>query len=156
MTSPTGAELPDLVGGRVSTVTTPQVDELHATYFDTDELALAVAGVTLRRRTGGADPGWHLKLPADDDIRVEVRRALGHGVRAPVALSRMLTAATTGKPLSPVMTVHTRRTTRELVDGDGDGTVIAVVADDAVAADACCACGLPAPARRRDRAPSAG
>lgn len=128
------AELPDLVGGRVSTVTAPRVDELYATYYDTDELALAAAGVSLRRRTGGPDPGWHLKLPADDDTRVEVRRALGRGMRAPVALSGMLTATSIGQPLSPMMTVHTRRTYRELVDGDG--TVIAVVADDAVTAAA--------------------
>ena len=40
--------------------------ELAATYFDTTDLALATAGVTLRRRTGGEDAGWHLKLPMSD------------------------------------------------------------------------------------------
>ncbi|MEJ7689436.1 MAG: hypothetical protein WKF76_02825 [Nocardioidaceae bacterium] len=33
-------------------MTAPRVDELYATYYDTDELALAAAGVSLRRRTG--------------------------------------------------------------------------------------------------------
>src|SRR4051794_41764528 len=36
---------------------------LTATYFDTDDLLLAAAGLTLRRRTGGGDAGWHPKAP---------------------------------------------------------------------------------------------
>lgn len=127
-----GAELPDLVGGLVSKLGPAQVDELYATYFDTDDLALANAGVSLRRRTGGTDSGWHLKLPAHNDTRIEIRRALGRGIRVPGPLARMLIAATTGRPLSPMMTIHTLRTVRELV-GKG-GTVIALVADDAVTA----------------------
>ncbi|MGH3366008.1 MAG: CYTH domain-containing protein, partial [Nocardioidaceae bacterium] len=50
--------------------------QLEATYFDTAELALAAAGVTLRRRTGGDDAGWHLKIPAGDG-RDELREPLG-------------------------------------------------------------------------------
>ena len=34
-----------------------------ALYFDTADLALAARRITLRRRDGGADEGWHLKLP---------------------------------------------------------------------------------------------
>ena len=37
---------------------------LDAIYHDTKDLRLLRAGVTLRRRTGGQDAGWHLKLPA--------------------------------------------------------------------------------------------
>jgi len=37
---------------------------LDAIYYDTADLRLIRAGITLRRRTGGEDAGWHLKLPA--------------------------------------------------------------------------------------------
>jgi inorganic triphosphatase YgiF len=40
---------------------------LEAIYFDTVDLALAAHGITLRRRTGGHDAGWHLKLPLGPD-----------------------------------------------------------------------------------------
>lgn len=40
----------------------PRVDTLEAVYFDTHTHVLAARGITLRRRTGGADAGWHLKL----------------------------------------------------------------------------------------------
>ena len=36
---------------------------LEAIYYDTAGLDLAARGITLRRRTGGTDQGWHLKLP---------------------------------------------------------------------------------------------
>ena len=57
-----GFAMPDLslTGARV--VRQPAVN-LAATYFDTEDLRLARFGVTLRRRTGGTDEGWHLKLP---------------------------------------------------------------------------------------------
>src|SRR5690348_17800626 len=35
-----------------------------------------------RRRTGGPDAGWHLKLPAAKQGRIEVRRGLGRSERA--------------------------------------------------------------------------
>src|SRR3569623_1056147 len=44
-----------------------------AVYFDTADLRLAAAGLTLRRRTGGDDAGWHLKVPAGTATRSEVR-----------------------------------------------------------------------------------
>ena len=36
---------------------------LTAAYLDTDDLRLARWRVSLRRREGGTDEGWHLKLP---------------------------------------------------------------------------------------------
>jgi CYTH domain-containing protein len=45
-------------------VTEPVTIHLEAVYFDTPDLRLARRGSTLRRRTGGEDEGWHLKLPA--------------------------------------------------------------------------------------------
>src|SRR3712207_6771259 len=41
---------------------------LEAVYFDTPDLQLAAAGVTLRRRTGGGDSGWHLRSPAGAEV----------------------------------------------------------------------------------------
>lgn len=54
---------------------------LAATYFDTADLRLAAAGLTLRRRTGGDDAGWHLKVPAGTGSRSEVRLPLGRAAR---------------------------------------------------------------------------
>ncbi len=56
--------LPDLVSaGAVRAADDLGVATLDATYFDTDDLRLAREGITLRRRTGGDDEGWHVKLP---------------------------------------------------------------------------------------------
>ena len=51
---------------------------LEAVYFDTPGHDLAAHRVTLRRRTGGSDAGWHLKLPAGP----------GHPHRGPGAARR--------------------------------------------------------------------
>jgi hypothetical protein len=56
--APDLSELPDVVA-----VDPPVTHQLEATYLDTAELHLARAGITLRRRTGGEDAGWHLKIP---------------------------------------------------------------------------------------------
>ena len=40
---------------------------LDAVYYDTPGHDLATHHITLRRRTGGTDAGWHLKLPAGPD-----------------------------------------------------------------------------------------
>ncbi|GAB2688927.1 hypothetical protein GCM10027194_23870 [Thalassiella azotivora] len=107
--------------------------ELSATYFDTADLRLAAAGLTLRRRTGGDDAGWHLKVPAGDDTRTEVRRPLGRATRTvPAALRRMVRAVTADAPLQPVVEVTTRRAVRRLVDATGQ--VLVELADDRVTA----------------------
>ncbi|MEK8143222.1 CYTH domain-containing protein [Streptomyces sp. M10(2022)] len=56
--------LPDLrrVAG-VSDVVHQGVMELDAVYYDTADLRLAAGSLTLRRRTGGDDAGWHLSSP---------------------------------------------------------------------------------------------
>ena len=47
------AQLPSLAGvPRVARVTGPTTYDVEATFVDTPELALTLAGVTLRRRTG--------------------------------------------------------------------------------------------------------
>ena len=109
-------DLSDIAG--VATVTKPRVQRLEAVYFDTDDLRLMRAGVTLRRRTGGDDAGWHLKVPtADDTGRTEVHAPLGRSTRQPPQrLRSAATAWTRDASLIPVATVHTRRLVRRLRD----------------------------------------
>ncbi|WP_148613272.1 CYTH and CHAD domain-containing protein [Nocardioides rubriscoriae] len=121
--------LPDLGALRgVASVTEPRTATLVATYLDTDDLSLLRAGVTLRRRTGGDDEGWHLKVPAGDG-RDEVHRPLGtEGV--PADLARLVLGWTRGRVLGPVALIETVRTTTQL--RDDTGAVLAEVADDVV------------------------
>jgi CHAD domain-containing protein len=60
----------------VDVVDAPTTTVLEAVYFDTDDLRLAAAKITFRRRVGGADEGWHLKLPAGKDSREEIHSPL--------------------------------------------------------------------------------
>jgi inorganic triphosphatase YgiF len=124
--------LPDLgsVPG-VASVTGPEVYQLSATYFDTDDLRLAGHRVTLRRRTGGTDEGWHLKLPLRPGTRRELQVPLSEGTgTVPPRLEAMVAGSTGGEPLRPVAVLDTRRTVRRLT-GPG-GEVLAEVADDEV------------------------
>src|ERR1700712_3009044 len=66
-----------LIAAGVVGAADPVVFELDAVYFDTAELDLLRSKLTLRRRTGGEDAGWHLKLPAAAGARTEVGLALG-------------------------------------------------------------------------------
>src|SRR3954454_3765058 len=104
---------------------------LEATYFDTADLRLATAGLTLRRRTGGDDTGWHLEVPAGTGARSEVRLPLGRATRTvPESLLNMVWAQSRGAPLRPVAEISTDRTVRRLVDATGQ--VLAELADDRV------------------------
>lgn len=85
---------------------------LTATYYDTDDLRLARFGATLRRRTGGRDAGWHLKLPQGVGVRDEVQLPLSSGRpgQVPQALSTLVLGMTRGAPLAALVTQRTRRT----------------------------------------------
>ncbi len=111
----------------------PVRHRLVATYFDTVDLRLTSAGLTLRRRTGGEDAGWHLKAPAGPGACSEVRLPRGRGTRTvPVPLQKMVWAQSLGSALRPVAEIVTDRTVRRLVDVTG--RVLAEVADDRVTA----------------------
>lgn len=59
---PDGAALPRFTEHPlVISVSPPEVSELTALYFDTEDLQLGRQGSALRYRTGGHDAGWHLK-----------------------------------------------------------------------------------------------
>ncbi|MGH3241650.1 MAG: CHAD domain-containing protein [Spirillospora sp.] len=126
-----GFVLPELDGlPGVATVTEPEVRELHATYFDTADLRLAAHGITLRRRRGGTDAGWHLKMPAGPDSKQELRAPLGRPLVVPARLAGLVAAYTREAELCPVATLETARTVVRLLAGDG--TELAEVADDLV------------------------
>lgn len=105
---------------------------LAAVYFDTPGHDLAAHRVTLRRRTGGPDAGWHLKLPAGPDTRTEVRAPLGPEV--PDELRDVVTGIVRDRPLTPVARIHTVRSVVVLRDDRGE--VLAEFCDDQVTASA--------------------
>jgi CHAD domain-containing protein len=94
--------------------------------------------LTLRRRTGGEDAGWHLKLPAAAGARTEVGVDLEPGntepltAAVPAGLAELVHGAARGRPLRPVARIRNRRTVRRLLDGAG--TPLVEVADDQVTA----------------------
>ncbi|BBX91975.1 CYTH and CHAD domain-containing protein [Mycolicibacterium boenickei] len=109
--------------------------QLDAVYFDTPDRDLAAHRITLRRRTGGPDAGWHLKLPAGVDTRTEVRAPLGTATdTVPEDLRDIVLAIVRDRPLSPVARISTQRSV-EVLHGD-DGTALAEFCDDRVTASA--------------------
>ncbi len=133
---PAGARLPALSDlPMVATETDAGEQRLEAEYYDTDDLRLIRAGVTLRRRRGGSDAGWHLKLPAGGDSRDEIRLPLGRaGRKVPAELAGLVRVHTRGEALRPVARISTKRQVRLLLDHDG--TSLAEVAVDDVSAQA--------------------
>ncbi len=119
-------DLSDLVptGGRLASAT----HRLSAVYYDTEPALLRPLGITLRRREGGPDAGWHLKLPAGDG-RTEVHsRARADAV--PTALTRRVAGIVGGQRLLPVATIDTTRHTVQLLAAEGE--LVLEVADDHV------------------------
>jgi hypothetical protein len=126
-----GQPIPDLVGvGGVDSTATAVEMVLTATYFDTAEHALSSAGATLRRRTGGEDDGWHLKLSVAEGERLEVHRPLGRSLTPPTALTSLVRAFAGSHEIGPVAVLTTRRTVHRLLDSDG--RALAELADDTV------------------------
>ncbi len=122
----------------------PVRHHLAATYFDTADTRLAAGKITLRRRTGGTDAGWHLKLPAGQNARQELHVPLsaedaGEGtggadaqVEVPDRLAALVAGVTGGLPLAPIAVLDTERTVVTLTGHDG--RVVAEIADDVVTA----------------------
>jgi CHAD domain-containing protein len=131
-----GVELPgwsELAG--VQGLVGPEEQTLEAVYYDTEDLRLARAGVTLRRRRGGDDAGWHLKLPVGGDSRDEVRVADARATRRrtpPAELVGLTRSVARGAALGPVAELTTTRRRWRLTDADG--RVLVEVVDDHVSA----------------------
>jgi CHAD domain-containing protein len=124
-------EVPDLssclpAGGRVRErlpVT------LMATYYDTPDLRLARAGVSLRYRRGDRQP-WTVKLPSGTPgTRHEISRP-GLPPTVPRDLAELVFAYARGGPLTPATVIRTVRRAVEL--RDADDAVLAELADDTV------------------------
>jgi inorganic triphosphatase YgiF len=130
-----GFVLPDLSGLEGRTKATGRKRYyLSATYFDTDELDLIKNRITLRRRVGGPDEGWHLKLPVRKDTRQEIRTPLSEGDpgSVPAQLAAQVQDVTAGRPLHPIAILDTERTVVTLTGQAGEP--LAEVADDLVTA----------------------
>jgi inorganic triphosphatase YgiF len=122
---------PDFVGVADGvTAADPVTHHLAATYYDTTDTRLAAAKITLRRRTGGTDAGWHLKLPGGGaDARREVHAPLSDEL--PDSLAARVAEVTGGAPIVPIAAISTERT---VVTLSASGRAVAEVADDRVTA----------------------
>jgi CHAD domain-containing protein len=119
---PSLTDLAELDG--VSTIGRAVEHELEAVYFDTADFVLAQHGTTLRRRTGGDDAGWHLKLARQGDTRTELHLPLGRATKT--VPKELLTPArwlVRNRRLGPVVRVRTHRLVHTLLDADGRALV---------------------------------
>ena len=119
-------ELADLLpeGGRIENAT----HRLVNTYYDTPDADLQRMRLTLRKRTGGPDAGWHLKLPAGN-ARTELHSG-SRGNAVPKALADPLLGVRRGQDLLPVARLTTTRYVLQLLDDSG--VLLIEVADDQV------------------------
>lgn len=108
--------------------------QLVSAYFDTEDLDLLARGITVRRRHGDADTGWHAKVPADK-ARTEIRLPLSAGDESaiPGEMKDLLVGASLGKSLAKVATLTSLRRAHLLKDREG--AVVAELADDTVTVD---------------------
>jgi len=138
------SQIPSLVGiDGVAEIVGHDPVNLTAVYYDTDAHDLARHRIVLRRREGGGDAGWHIKLPADEgrtelhwplDIGTELDSgtgATGDGT-VPAEVLEPVRAIVRDRPLTPLARIRTVRTTVHL--HAADGSALAEIADDAVSA----------------------
>ncbi|CAL9536579.1 putative protein [Streptomyces sp. enrichment culture] len=114
----TDGRLPDLTGvPGVASVADRGVAHLDATYYDTADERLAAASITLRRRTGGSDAGWHLKFPVAPGVRDEIRAPLSDEL--PESLARLVRSRVRDRAVTPLVRLRSDRDVRHLLDSDG-------------------------------------
>jgi CHAD domain-containing protein len=118
----------------VSAVDDDGTIELESAYYDTADLRLAREGMTLRRRAGGDDAGWHLKVPVAGTVetRDELRLPLDAGDvgTPPPELLHTVRAIVRQSPVDLVATLRTTR--RKLLLSSGSGEPAAELVDDTV------------------------
>ncbi|MDP3972523.1 MAG: CYTH and CHAD domain-containing protein [Candidatus Nanopelagicales bacterium] len=119
----------------VARIEQQEVRHLHAVYYDIEDLRLFRWGVTLRRREGGEDAGWHLKLPVaggDGTTRDEVRMPLSAGEKGqvPESLANIVLPLTRSGRLTAIVELRTERKPFALIDSLG--TEFAELTDDLV------------------------
>ncbi|MEL4358903.1 CYTH and CHAD domain-containing protein [Luteococcus sp. H101] len=119
--------------GKVASLGDAHEWQLRATYFDTPGLTLARKGITLRRRTGGHDEGWHLKLPGEGHAREELGAQIlpdSSPLQVPDALRCHVQALVGDAPLVPIAQLDTERRETDLVVPDG--RAVALLCEDQV------------------------
>ena len=115
--------LPDLTPALSSDehVSTRRPVVLEAVYFDTSDLALLNAGVTLRRRRGGSDSGWHLKIPrSSPGHRTEFQLPAKSSGSIPKEFKRLVADVASHRKLRPVLHMRTDRTVTNVVGIDSE------------------------------------
>lgn len=105
---------------------------LESAYFDTPERCLLRAGLTLRRRSGDADVGWHLKVP-DGDARTEIRLPLD-GESVPAELQEITRGVRGGAALRQIARLTTEREIARVCAADGTG-LVEIAVDEVTAAE---------------------
>ena len=106
--------------------------DLVSVYYDTDQQDLLRSRLTLRRRTGTSDTGWHLKVPGKDS-RTEVRWPLTGHDELPDELRRLIAPFSHGNPLHATVRLRVDRTRHRVLDASG--RLRFEIADDQVRAD---------------------
>jgi len=101
---------------------------LEAVYYDTADARLGSRRIALRRRAGGGDEGWHVKLPAVEG-RTELQFPLSD--EPPRELHDAVAAIVRGRPLVELARIRTSRTVTTVAI---DGRPVAEFADDEVQA----------------------
>lgn len=131
-------EVPDLTAADgIESISSQEQHELSAVYYDTADLRLTREKITLRRRTGGNDAGWHLKLPGTHG-RKEIRAELGPEVPAgepaevPKDLMAEIRSLVRAVPLRPIAQIDNNRTV--ITVANAAGTDIIEFCDDHVTA----------------------
>ncbi|QRJ58531.1 CYTH and CHAD domain-containing protein [Corynebacterium macginleyi] len=108
---------------------------LSAIYYDTEDLRLTHAKITLRRRTGGNDDGWHIKIPSESG-RTEIHAELGEPVdgkyEVPQELVQQVRSVVRHNELNPIAQVDNNRT--EILLADEQNNPVAEFCDDHVTA----------------------
>ncbi|HET8915098.1 MAG TPA: CYTH domain-containing protein, partial [Propionibacteriaceae bacterium] len=111
-------------GGRVD----QEVRRLDNTYFDTPGAGLRLFGVTLRRRMGGLETGWQLKVP-NGTARTELQSG-SRAKKLPRALAQGVEGLLGGESIDTIATVVTTRTAYRVLDSGGE--LVLEIADDHV------------------------
>ncbi|MFK0131489.1 CHAD domain-containing protein [Streptomyces rubiginosohelvolus] len=124
--------LPDLTrAAGVGRVAPRGRSELDAVYWDTADLRLAADSLTLRRRTGGDDEGWHVKFPVALGVRDEIHEPLSDTL--PPSLAALLRSRVRNAEIAPVVRLLSSRDVHHLLSDDG--TLLAEVSVDTVLAE---------------------
>lgn len=105
---------------------------LSSAYYDTAEHSLLRSRLTLRRRTGDTDTGWHLKVPGAG-FRTELHWPLPGNDEAPEELRNLIWPFAGQAELVPTVTLNTVRAAHRITAPDG--RLIFELADDEVRVD---------------------